>query len=140
MNGIPAQPYPAPVVPALIEDAGGRVLIIRRSDTKYGHEGWCPPGGKIDYGQTIQDALALEIAEETSLQLLSSESFFFQNTLPMHPGGMHCINFCFHCRVNGSIRINDESSEFTWIGPAEINSYEISFETTTPAISNARDD
>ncbi len=127
MNDIPAQPYPVPAVRALIEDSKGRVLILRRSGTEHGHGGWCLPGGKIDYGQTIEDALALEIVEETSLQLLSAEFFFFQNSLPLHPGGMHCINFYFHCRVSGSIRINDESSEFTWIGPAEIDSYEIVF-------------
>jgi mutator protein MutT len=123
----PDQPYPIPVVRALIENSEGRILLLRRAETAHGQGKWCLPGGKIDYGQTVEAALAKEILEETSLQLLATDFFFFQNSLPLHPGGMHCINFYFHCRVSGDLKLNAESSAYAWIGPAEVGNYNIVF-------------
>ena len=119
--------YPVPVVRALIEDPRGRILLLERAGTGHGDGGWCLPGGKIDYGKTVDEALAQEIMEETSLDLCSARFFFFQDSLPFHPGGMHCINFYFHCRVKGDLRLNDESSGYAWIGPAEMGAYNIVF-------------
>lgn len=121
------QSYPIPVVRALIENSEGRILLLRRARTEHGQGKWCLPGGKIDYGQTVEAALAKEIREETSLQLLAADFFFFQNSLPLHPGGMHCLNFYFHCRVSGDLKLNAESSEYAWIGPAEISNCNIVF-------------
>lgn len=48
---------------------GGRVLIARRPDTA--HQGGLLefPGGKVEPGETVQQALCREIAEETGLKL-----------------------------------------------------------------------
>jgi 8-oxo-dGTP diphosphatase len=123
----PAQLYPIPIVRALIENSEGHVLLLKRADTAYGNGGWCLPGGKIDYGQTVEDALKREIKEETSLRLLSADFFFFQDSLPLQPGEMHCINLYFHCSVSGDLRLNDESSDYVWIGSSEIDSYNVVF-------------
>ena len=127
MNEATSQPYPIPVVRALIENSEGQILLLRRAKSQYGQEGWCLPGGKIDYGQTAEEALAKEIFEETSLQLLDAEFFFFQDSLPLHPGDMHCINLYFNCRVQGNIKLNEESSDYVWIGPAQVSAYDIVF-------------
>ncbi|MBM4289187.1 MAG: NUDIX domain-containing protein [Deltaproteobacteria bacterium] len=71
------QPYPVPVVRALIADAAGRVLLLQRAATAYGPGQWCLPGGKVDYGQTLVEALAREIREETALELRERESDFW---------------------------------------------------------------
>jgi len=127
MPANPSQLYPIPIVRALIADARGRILLLQRAATAHEPGGWCLPGGKIDYGQTVEAALASEILEETSLQLLAAEFFFFQDSLPLRPGGMHCLNLYFHCRVRGEIRLNAESAAYAWIGPAEIGAYGIVF-------------
>jgi 8-oxo-dGTP diphosphatase len=127
MNGATLQTYPIPVVRALIENSKGQILLLRRAKSQYGQAGWCLPGGKIDYGQTAEEALAKEIFEETSLQLLDAKFFFFQNSLPLHPKDMHCVNLYFLCRVQGTIRLNEESSDYVWIGPAQIGAYDIVF-------------
>lgn len=119
--------HPVPVVRALVEDSMDRILLLKRADTKYGHGGWCLPGGKIDYGETAENALAREIREETSLELLTAEFFLFQNSLPLTPGGMHCINLYFRCRVLGNIELNNESSEYAWISSTELNCHNIIF-------------
>ena len=55
------QSYPVPLVRALIKNSAGQILLLRRALSRYGQEGWCLLGGKIDYGQTVEEALAQEI-------------------------------------------------------------------------------
>jgi hypothetical protein len=40
---------------------------------------------------------------------------------------MHCIVFYFNCAVTGPIRLNDESSEYTWLDVDELDRYPIAF-------------
>lgn len=127
MNEKQTQLHPIPAVRAIIENSHGQILLLRRANTKSGHGGWCLPGGKIDYGQTIEEALAAEIQEELSMQLVGAKFFFYQNSLPTEPGEMHYINFYFHCSIEGDFRLNDESSDFAWIGLSDLQNYDIVF-------------
>jgi ADP-ribose pyrophosphatase YjhB (NUDIX family) len=119
--------HPIPAVRGFIEDSYGRVLILRRSNTRYGEGAWCLPGGKVDYGQTVESAAAVELREELSLELVRAEFLFYQNSLPPDLDGLHYINFYFHCVTRGEISLNDESSEFAWIGPEDVDQYALVF-------------
>jgi len=48
---------------ALLRDAYGRILLIRRSDN--GH--WAMPAGAMELGESIADCAAREVLEETGL-------------------------------------------------------------------------
>lgn len=121
-------PYPVPVVRMIIEDESGRVLILQRPlGDQHGPGAWCLPGGKIDYGDTIEKACERELFEETGLTCLNCRVLFHQDSLPLTPGAIHCINFYLKCTVQGNILINAESSHFAWISAEEIDHYEIAF-------------
>jgi 8-oxo-dGTP diphosphatase len=62
---------PVHVVAAAITDIEGRVLLTRRHD--HLHQGglWEFPGGKLEPGETVAQALRREIREELGLELLS---------------------------------------------------------------------
>jgi 8-oxo-dGTP diphosphatase len=119
--------HPIPVVRALISDSVGRVLVLRRSATDHGAGYWCLPGGKMDYGETAEAALARELFEETRLRLVSCEFFLLQDNPPEQAEVMHCITHYYICRTEGEVLINDESCEFAWIGPGDLAGYEIVF-------------
>lgn len=118
---------PVPVVRLIVRNGEGKVLILRRARTAYGDGAWCLPGGKVDYGETVEQAVAKELREETTLACESARFLFHQDSLPPEPGGMHCINLYFECRVSGEVVLNPESSASAWIGPGEVGGYRIAF-------------
>lgn len=63
------------VVAGIIRDAQGRILISRRHD--HLHQGglWEFPGGKVEAGEAVHDALARELREELALTVLVAEPF-----------------------------------------------------------------
>ena len=102
-------------------------MVLKRTNTTFGNNLWCLPGGKVEVGQTVEEALAVELLEELSVRLISARFFFYQDSLPMEPDGLHFINFYFQCDVEGDPVINEESSDFAWIGPDDVGNYEITF-------------
>ena len=119
--------FPVPVVRLIVTDAQGRVLILRRQNTGHALGQWCLPGGKVDYGATVEQAVRTELKEETGLVCLEAEFLFYQDSLPPAPGTMHCINLYFWCRTAGDLVLNRESSACAWIGPEELAAHTLAF-------------
>lgn len=121
------QQHPVPTVRAIITDEQHRVLLLRREESIKGGGQWCLPGGKVDYGQLVEEAVIREIQEETQLKCLRAEFLFYQDSPPLSPGGMHCINFVFQCSVEGDVVLNNESIDYAWIVPNQLDNYSIAF-------------
>ncbi len=119
--------HPVPVVRIIVPDTEGRILILKRKNTSFSEGAWCLPGGKIDYGDTVEKTILKELIEETSLECTAWKFLFWQNSLPTPKTTMHCINLYFECQVSGSIVLSEESSEYAWIGSDDLSRYDIAF-------------
>ena len=119
--------YPVPTVRLVIPDPKSRVLILKRQQEEYLGGKWCLPGGKVEYGETVEQAVMRELTEETALTCTSTQFLFYQDSLPLDPGGMHCINLYFDCTVEGEVTLNKESVECRWIGSEDVARYDITF-------------
>jgi mutator protein MutT len=122
-----ADRHPVPAVRAIIKDEKGRVLIVKRSNTRFAADAWCLPGGKVDFGESAAQAMEKEIREETGLECIESRFLFYHDCLPSANLPTHYINLYFQCAVRGNIRLNRESSEFHWLAPFELKQYDIVF-------------
>lgn len=123
LGGSSARGDAAPVatVGALIVNAAGELLLIRTH--KWSHR-WGIPGGKIKRGETCEEALIREIAEETALTLHDIEFVMVQDCIepPEFQRSAHflLLNYIARCAdANPQVTLNEEAQAFQWLPLAE---------------------
>ena len=79
----------------VIED--DRILLLNQ-DTDTGR-GWSLPGGKVEEGETIRDALVREMREETGLDVTPGRLLYVCDHLP--ESGTHVVHLTFEARRTG---------------------------------------
>lgn len=117
-----------PGVSAVIVDGEGRVLLQRRTD----NGAWGLPGGAVEFGESVLEALHREVREETGLtieveRLVGVYSHPDHQQIVTYPDGnvFHFVSTCFACRpTGGTLTLGDETSGLAWFAapawPAEL--------------------
>jgi 8-oxo-dGTP diphosphatase len=68
MPNDPQAPRPVKAVGAVVFDAAGRVLLVRRGRPP-GAGTWSLPGGRVEAGESLEAAVVRELREETGLAI-----------------------------------------------------------------------
>ncbi len=116
--------YPAMgvAVKAIVRRDDGAVLLIKRaprSETDPGR--WDLPGGKMDYGEQITDALVRETQEETGLTVTPGRPFHVTH-FTKDPFWVTSVTF--ECpRFEGEIRYSDEHVGHTWLALDDLENH-----------------
>ena len=106
------------VVAAVIRD-GGRIFATARGYGEY-KGGWEFPGGKIEPGETPQEALAREIREELDTEIAVGELI---DTIEYDYPEFHLSMQCFLCTLQEGSRIRlNEAEEARWLTTETIES------------------
>lgn len=114
------------VVAAVIFDEQGRIFATQRG---YGEwkDWWEFPGGKMESGETPQQALRREIHEELDAEIEVGELL---RTIDYDYPQFHLTMHCFKCRLKEQSPMANEQSSFTlleheaakWLAPNELQS------------------
>ena len=95
-----------------------RVLLVKRKNPPYPNE-WAIPGGKVRYGETLKQAVAREIREETGIDIDVMEPVFTFEVLPedkQSDTGFHYVVIDFNAvYTSGDILAADDAREAAWI-------------------------
>ena len=112
---MPDQIFPEPTVGALIFNKEGKIFLMK--SPKW-HDKYVIPGGHIELGEKMEDALKREIKEETNLEIFDIEFLSFQEFIfdPAFKKKKHFILFDFSCKTNSeNIKLdNREGVEYGW--------------------------
>ena len=119
---------------ALIFEAG-RILLVER-----GHEPlkgyWSLPGGCVETGELLQDAVLREVREETGLEVETVALLeVFERIMADDDGKpeYHYVLMDYVCRpVGGTLCAADDASRVAWFGPEEMS--ELTITEGTPQV------
>lgn len=103
-------------------DTDGRVLIAQRPQGKALAGLWEFPGGKIEPGETPEDTVIRELAEELSIVVtkpcLAPLTFASHNYLEFH-----LLMPLFVCRRWQGTPVPREGQQLKWVKPARLREY-----------------
>lgn len=119
--------FPKIAVRAIITDQHKNILLLQRSKTDCCPGMWNLPGGKVDFNETVLQALTKEMKEETALDLREASFFQYLDNLPGDGSPLHFITLVFIVRATGNVKINHESADYAWVGKADLNKYKTAF-------------
>jgi len=109
------QQYPEPTVGALIFNVEGKIFLMASPKWK---GKFAVPGGHVEIGETLEQAVRREVKEETNLDVEEVQFVKFQEFIlgkEFHKP-MHFLFFDFRCTTKGgNVVLNDEGTNFLWI-------------------------
>ena len=100
-----------------------RVLLVQRGNEPL--KGWWSlPGGAVEVGERVEDAVCREVLEETNLEV-SVVRFgeIFERIMPDAAGEIeyHYVLLDYVCEVRGgSLRAGSDSADVRWFSPEEL--------------------
>src|SRR5437762_10454498 len=112
-----------PSVSAVIFDGTRRLLLQKRSDGGQ----WGLPGGSVEIGESVTEAVAREVREETGLTVTARRLIGVYSDPKLqvvrYPDGnvWHYISVCFECVVRGGeLTTCDETLALDWFSPSRL--------------------
>ena len=106
------------VVAAIIHDDEGRIFATQRGYGDY-KDGWEFPGGKMEPGESPEEALKREIREELETKIVVEH---LVQTVEYDYPKFHLKMHCFWCHIESGQLILKEHEAARWLKPEELDS------------------
>jgi 8-oxo-dGTP diphosphatase len=118
-----AGPLRVPCVGAIIRDEAERLLLIQRRNEP-GAGLWSLPGGRIEAGETDQQAVVREVAEETGLAVTCGRLIGAVER-PGRAGTVFDIRDYAALITGGTLAAADDAAGARWVTPAEAGALDV---------------
>lgn len=102
----------------------GRILLLKRSPESGWNPGlWEIPGGKLNYGEDLVEALRREVEEEAGLIILVGRPL---KTWHFAKEPFWVTGVTFLCDyISGDVRLSPEHAAHAWIDPHSFKEYRL---------------
>jgi O-acetyl-ADP-ribose deacetylase (regulator of RNase III)/ADP-ribose pyrophosphatase YjhB (NUDIX family) len=114
---------PFTTVDAIIEINEG-IVIVQRSNPPFG---WALPGGFVDYGESLEEAVRREMKEETDLELTDLKQFHTYSE-PGRDPRFHTIATVFTAKGKGAPKAGDDAAGLKVVKASEIEKIDFAFD------------
>ena len=124
MSGAPTDRPQLAVSAGIFRD--GKILLVRRA--REPSKGvYTFPGGRVEFGESLIEALAREVREETGLVIEVIGLAGFREALPSKTGGHgHFVILPFAARwIANEVTLNDELDDARWLVPGALGTIPI---------------
>ncbi|HET7529641.1 MAG TPA: NUDIX domain-containing protein [Mycobacteriales bacterium] len=119
--GAPRKRKPVECAGAVVRDEAGRLLLVRRGRPP-GLGSWSLPGGRVEPGETPDQAAAREVLEETGLVVEVGELL---QTVVIWDGTYRVHDFAATV-VGGDLAAGDDAADARWCTVDEVDTMELS--------------
>lgn len=116
---------PLLTVDAVVERAG-KVLLVRRRNPPY-RDCWALPGGFVEYGESVEEAVVRELKEETGLEIRVKGLLGVYSEPGRDPRG-HVVSICFLATGEGAEKGGSDVAEARFFSPEEIDFHRLAFD------------
>lgn len=128
----------------LIRNADGHYLLCKMPSHRGAYPGqWGLPGGGLEPGERMEEALRREAREELGIELGNVEPLLFKDAVreKLYPDGhredVYMIFLVFRCQAaSDAVRLNDEFEAYAWVPTADMPRYDLN-ETTVDTLRRA---
>jgi O-acetyl-ADP-ribose deacetylase (regulator of RNase III)/ADP-ribose pyrophosphatase YjhB (NUDIX family) len=117
------QQGPFVTVDAIIENDDG-IVLIQRSNPPFG---WALPGGFVDYGESLEEAIKREVKEETGLEIIELKQFHTYSE-PNRDPRFHTIGTVFIVKAKGKPQAGDDAASLELVKISEIKNLDFAFD------------
>ncbi|WP_210400452.1 NUDIX hydrolase [Methanopyrus sp. SNP6] len=120
--------YPAPAltVDGIVPYREGIVLVRRGKKPFKGK--LALPGGFVECGETVEEAVAREVREETGLKVRPVELVGVYSDPERDPRG-HVVSVCFKCEVvGGELRAGSDAADVKVVDPSDLTPDDLAFD------------
>ena len=128
-KGYPEQPV---VAVGAIVFSNNRVLLVRRAQPP-SQDLWAIPGGRVEIGETLQEAAEREILEETGITIQAREPVYTFDYIERDgselPRFHYVIIDLIADYVRGEIRAGDDAADARWVSAEELAGLKVSSKT-----------
>jgi 8-oxo-dGTP diphosphatase len=120
---------PSPTVDLILQ-CDSRVLMVRRKKDPFKGQ-LALPGGFVNEGETVEDAMKREAMEETSLEVEPIDILGVYSD-PKRDPRKHIMSVVFvGIIIGGSGRAGDDAESIEWVELADIEKQQIAFDHAT---------
>jgi 8-oxo-dGTP diphosphatase len=91
---------PVVAICAVATTADGRILLVRRGDSGE----WALPGGTLEWGERLRDALPRELEEEAGVRCLALGRVTGVYSRPDRDPRFHAVTVCVAARIADDVR------------------------------------
>lgn len=119
---------------AIVFDKKGKILIIKRSPSDTWRGGyWEFPGGKLDEGQDISNALEKEVFEETGLVVIPTNRIVYYESritsYKKYRGLPYVVLIGLAKKIGGEVKLSEEHTNYAWVNVNEALNYKLTEES-----------
>lgn len=105
----------------------GRALLVRRGKEPLRGR-WVVPGGTVELGETLEDAVAREVLEETGIRVRPLRVMTVFDRIERSEGAVayHYVIVDYRCEyVSGALQAASDAEDAAWVAEKDLGEFEL---------------